>query len=208
MKQLGARNRHSFRNADFILQGGNSSPSSARSRRATRSRNRTPAANGVAVAIPWIEANVRDKPSANRTGVNQMKVLAQMTAGTHEQSFSFKTWMRACEPSSPSTAQTLGPALRGTRMYPSTPLTEPFLSNSIGGRAVCRRKPDSALDQVALHGLRRPIEDLPASKRSAQRDVLGVRPHERHRRPGRRPVGSDQAAINSAAISVAMVKGE
>src|SRR5258705_12543857 len=41
--------------------------------------------------------------------------------------------------------------------------------------------------EVPLNGLRRPVEDLTVSKRPAQLQVLGVRPHEWHRGAGRLP---------------------
>ena len=43
------------------------------------------------------------------------------------------------------------------------------------------------LNQVPLNGLRRPIEDLSVLKGSTQLDILGMRPHQRHRRAGRVP---------------------
>ena len=36
--------------------------------------------------------------------------------------------------------------------------------------------------QIALHGLRRLVEDFPVAQRAAQFDVLGVGPHQRTRR--------------------------
>src|SRR4029450_10553330 len=43
------------------------------------------------------------------------------------------------------------------------------------------------VDEVPPPGLRRAVEDLAISERPAQLQVLGVRPHERHRRAGRAP---------------------
>jgi leucine dehydrogenase len=65
-----------------------------------------------------IEANLHDKPSVNQTGVNQMKVLAQMKAGKHEQIVFVQDLDAGLRAIIAIHNTTLGPALGGTRMYP------------------------------------------------------------------------------------------
>src|SRR5215471_19791855 len=55
------------------------------------------------------------------------------------------------------------------------------------GTALLIKTPDGVFDsmlfaQIALHGLRRHIEDASVAKRAKQFDVFGVSPHQRHRR--------------------------
>jgi glutamate dehydrogenase/leucine dehydrogenase len=65
-----------------------------------------------------IEAIVRYLPSANRTGVIQMNVLAQMNTGKHEQVVFVQDLGAGLRAIIAIHNTTLGPALGGTRMYP------------------------------------------------------------------------------------------
>jgi len=65
-----------------------------------------------------MEAIVRYQPPANRRGVNQMSVLAQMNTGKHEQVVFAQDVDVGLRAIIAIHNTTLGPALGGTRMYP------------------------------------------------------------------------------------------